>query len=286
MWRKSFKLLFTGFIYCAFSAAYVAATPLSAAKDIPAYEILENAGYGIESPDNAHNPSVCHITAVYDEELKRYVFAFTLHALIDDDRGIKSITDRQRVEIKTYQKSPPSMIANEGDTLIIRYKMKLPLNFKTTNKFCHLHQLKGMDNAKHTADVKHPLITLTACSTKKQGQQLQLRYFDRTTRQMSVKATANLREILGEWVEIAEKVTFGKNPIAKNNGSYEISIIRLKDGREILYYGSTSLNLWQTECAGLRPKWGIYRSLGENKSLAKYLRDEEVRFVDFDVEKY
>lgn len=282
---KFISILFSFFVFCGFSQVFVAAAPLSPTKDASAYKILEDAGYGIEMPDLSHNPPVSHITTVYDEELKRYAFAFTIHNLIDDDRGIAAITDRQRAEIKTYQKSPSSMTAKEGDTLTVRYKMRLPVGFKTTNKFCHLHQLKGMDNANHTADVKHPLITLTACSVKNGGQKIELRYFDRKTRKMSVMQAANLEEFLGEWVEVTEKVTFGKNRIAENNGKYDIRIVRLKDKREILSFSSDSLDLWQTDSSGLRPKWGIYRSIGENRSLAKYLRDEEVRFADFEVVK-
>lgn len=282
---KFFPAFLSVLFFIIFLPLNIMASPLMVEKDADAYKLLESAGYGIETPDNAHQPHNLHITTVYDEKLKRYVFAFTIHALIDDDRGIAAVTDRQRVEIKTYQKSPSNMTAKEGDTLVIRYKMKLPLGFKTTNKFCHLHQLKGMDNKEHTADVKHPLITLTACSLKNGGQKLQLRYFDRKIRKMSVMAAVNLDEILGEWVEITEKITFGKNLVKDNNGAYNIRIIRLKDNGEILSFSSDKLDLWQTDSVGLRPKWGIYRSLGENRSLAKYLRDEEVRFADFEVLK-
>ncbi|MBO6304682.1 MAG: hypothetical protein J6M62_06370 [Selenomonadaceae bacterium] len=285
MTLKIFSVIFTLFVSCVFVTSPSFAAPLSPEKDSNAYKILEDAGYGIETPDLAHNPTTAHITTVYDEELKRYVFAFAIHSLIDDDRGIASITDRQRVEIKTYQKSPSSMIAKEGDTLIVRYKMRLPAGFKTTNKFCHLHQLKGMDNADHTADVKHPLITLTACSAKDGEQKLELRYFDRKTRKMSVMTAANLEEILDEWVEVREEVSFGKNSAKDNNGKYSIRVVRLKHNREILAFSSDALDLWQTNSSGLRPKMGIYRSVGEKRSLEKYLRDEEVRFTDIEVRK-
>ena len=33
--------------------------------------------------------------------------------------------------------------------------------------------------------------------------------------------------------------------------------------------------MWRTDCTGLRPKWGIYRYLGENRSWQDRLRDEE-----------
>ena len=33
------------------------------------------------------------------------------------------------------------------------------------------------------------------------------------------------------------------------------------------------MDMWRTDCTGLRPKWGIYRYLGENRSWQDRLRD-------------
>ena len=45
------------------------------------------------------------------------------------------------------------------------------------------------------------------------------------------------------------------------------------------------MDMWRTDCIGLRPKWGIYRYLGEERSLQNQLRDEEIRFADFSIQK-
>lgn len=167
----------------------------------------------------------------------------------------------------------------------MRWKMKLPKGFKTTTKFCHLHQLKGIDNATGTADVSTPLITLTAYTSNGQ-QKLQLRYFNRSTNEITAKKTINLSDVIGQWVEIVETVTFGTNQIRANNGRYKITVTRLSDNKELLTWTKNSdIDLWQTDCAAMRPKWGIYRYIGENRSIESQLRDEEVRFADFFIEK-
>lgn len=257
-------------------------------NDADTYRLITRSGLNYEVPDTSRDHATCpfrHISQVYDSELNAYSFAFCIHALIDDDRGIGSINDRQRVEIKTDNGSPASALAKEGETLTLRWKMKLPEGFKTTTKFCHLHQLKGVDNATGTADVSNPLITLTAC-TIGGVEKLQLRHYDRSTGEISAKKTINLSELLGEWVEITENVTFGTNQIRTNNGRYKIVVTRMSDNKELMSWTKNSgIDLWQTDCTAMRPKWGIYRYIGENRCMETQLRDEEVRFADFKIEK-
>ncbi|MCI1681681.1 MAG: hypothetical protein LKI39_03895 [Bacteroides sp.] len=245
------------------------------------YELIERSGYNHETPDSSREHKTehfQHIQQVYDTQLDKYVFAFFIHAAIDDDRGLTDVTDRQRNEIKTDNKSPESLVGQEGETMVFRWKFCLPTGFQTTTKFSHLHQLKGIDNATNTADVGLPLITLTAYSTSNGGQQLKLRYNNRYEGTTTL-ASANLADFLGNWVEVEEKARFGAN------GSYEIVITRLKDEKVLLKLAPTEMDMWRTNCTGLRPKWGIYRYLGEDRSWQDQLRDEELRFADFSIKK-
>lgn len=269
-------------------SAGIAQTLKANGCDADTYQLITYAGFNYEVPDASRQHTTApfrHIGQVYDEDLNAYSFSFFIHALIDDDRGMDNITDRQRVEIKTDNGSPASMVAKEGETLIMQWKMKLPESFTTTTKFCHLHQLKGIDNVVGTADVSNPLITLTACAAGS-TQKLQLRYYNRSSGEISVKKSINLAEMLGKWVEITETVTFGTNLTRTNNGRYKISIVRMSDKKELMSWTKNSeIDLWQTDCTAMRPKWGIYRYIGENRSLETILRDEEVRFADFCIEK-
>ena len=249
------------------------------------YALIRQQGYDLEPPDesgsHASNPFQ-HIQQQWDATLGKYVFSFYIHAAIDDDRGLPNITDRQRNEIKTGPGSPASLIAQEGETMVMKWKFKLPSELLTTSKFSHIHQLKGMDNAAGNADVSMPLITLT-CYTLSSGRKvLRLLHNDRTDQ--STSSSKKLKEVaqedfLGEWVDVEERVKFGAN------GTYAITITRMRDNKSLLSYSSNNINMWRTGSSGLRPKWGIYRSHGENRSLLSQLRDEVFLFADFSIEK-
>ena len=248
------------------------------------YALIRQQGYDLEPPDesgsHASNPFQ-HIQQQWDATLGKYVFSFYIHAAIDDDRGLPNITDRQRNEIKTGPSSPASLIAQEGETMVMKWKFKLPSGLLTTSKFSHIHQLKGMDNAAGNADVSMPLITLT-CYTLSSGRKvIRLLHNDRTD---SGSGSKKLKEVaqedfLGEWVDVEESVKFGAN------GTYAITITRMRDNKSLLSYSSNNIDMWRTGSSGLRPKWGIYRSHGANRSLLSQLRDEVFLFADFSIEK-
>lgn len=247
------------------------------------YDLIKRSGYNHEAPDSSREHKTeyfQHIQQVYDNQLNKSVFVFFIHAAIDDDRGLANITDRQRNEIKTDNKSPKSLVGQRGETMVFRWKFCLPAGFRTTTKFSHLHQLKGIDNAAGTADVGSPLITLTAYSNSgsKGGQQLRVRY-DKRGEGTTTLASTDLADFLGNWVEVEEKARFGED------GSYEVTITRVKDGKVLLKLDPQKMDMWRTDCTGLRPKWGIYRYLGENRSWQDQLRDEEIRFADFSIKK-
>ena len=246
------------------------------------YRLIRQSGYNHECPDSSRQHAtahVQHIEQVNDEQLGKPVFVFHIHAAIDDDRGKTNITDRQRNEIKTDGKSPKSMVAQEGETLVMKWKFKLPKGFKTTSKFSHIHQLKGLDNKQHTADVGQPLITFT-CYTQSNGKQvLRLRYHNRNTGDTETLDKTSLDPFLDEWVEVEETATFG------DKGSYAVTIKRVRDGKVLFEYSNDALDMWRTGTTGLRPKWGLYRFIGKNREWQSQLRDEDIRFADFSIEK-
>ena len=173
------------------------------------------------------------------------------------------------------------MVGQQGDEMIFRWKFRLPEEMKTTEKFCHLHQIKGIDNAEGTADVGNPLITFTARTLSNGKQQFQVIFVGPSSASTGnvYLARADLAEFLGRWVEVEERVVCGMQ------GSYRVSVKRLDDGRELVSVSETGLAMWREGAAGVRPKWGIYRSFGAGGSLKARLRDEVLRFADFSVEK-
>lgn len=248
------------------------------------YALITACGYNYETPDTSNDHAAApfqHIRQSWDEELQRHVFDFYIHIDIDDDRGKVNITDRQRNEIKTDGHSPASMVGQQGDRMIHRWKFRLPEGMKTTQQFCHIHQIKGIDNAAGTADVGTPVITFTARTLSNGKRQLQVIYVPPASQGggNNYLARADLEEFLGRWVEVEERIGCGYE------GSYEVTVRRLGDGRELLRVAPTQVAMWRDGTTGMRPKWGIYRSFGKEGALKPDLRDEILRFADFEVKK-
>ena len=254
-------------------------------NDEGTYALITAAGYGYETPDTSGEHAEApfrHIKQSYDKRLKKNVFDFYLHIDNDDDRGKANVTDRQRNEIKTDGHSPDSLVAQYGETLQIRWKFRLPAGMKTTTKFSHIHQLKGIDNKEGTADVSLPAITFTCRSLSSGKQQMQVLYTASNVESNGATtylARADLADFLDEWVSVTETVTFA------DEGSYSVVINRMYDGKELVKVENYKLDLWRTGCTGMRPKWGLYRNFGEKRSMADQLRDEILKFADFSIHK-
>lgn len=254
-------------------------------NDEGTYELILSKGYNYECPDNSGEHASApfrHIRQSYDKELGKYVFDFYLHIDNDDDRGLPNITDRQRNEIKTDAHSPDSLVAQYGETLRMTWKFRLPEGMQTTNKFAHIHQLKGIDNKEGNADVSLPAITFTCRSLSNGKQQMQVIYTAsnvETAGGSTYLARTDLAEFLGQWVSVTETVTFA------DEGVYSVVVNRISDGKQLLKVDKASLDMWRTGCTGMRPKWGLYRNFGEKRSLAYLLRDEILKFTDFDIKK-
>jgi hypothetical protein len=202
------------------------------------------------------------------------VFAFLLHLTPDNDRGVDS--DRQRNEIKTWDKSPAGMIAAKGETHTYRWKFKLPAGFKASTAFSHIHQLKPV--AKASGGDEIPVITLTA--RKKNPDKLQLIY--RAPATTTASPNTYLREVdlanfLGEWVHVEETVTYN------TPSDYHIVITRLRDDKVLLEYTGATLILWRSDTKLVRPKYGLYRQITANGAPIKGLRDETLLYADFEL---
>ncbi|WP_026063147.1 heparin lyase I family protein [Pedobacter arcticus] len=221
----------------------------------------------IETPDCAHSPGAPHITQIYDELLKKYVFAFQIHVSPDNDRCLPA-TDRQRNEIKTYDKSPDSLLASLNETVRYSWKFKLDKDFKPSPNFTHIHQIKALDG-----DDDLPLITFTA-RYKSSGNKLEVIHTGGTgTTSLKYIASVPLSDFMGEWVEVKEEVSFSFD------GKYQVLIKRISDGKTLLDLTVNNIDLWRDATTLCRPKWGIYRSLLS----PEYIRDEQIRFNDFNI---
>ena len=259
------------FIYlCLCQLLLVGQTTLYADGPGNTYELITSVlapGHNpIETPDCSHTNFGRHIEEVWDSALNSYVFAFHIHTDEDDDRCINF--DRQRNEIKTYDKSPDNLKGVIGETVVYKWKFKLDADFQPSNNFTHIHQLKAVGGSESS----HPQITLTPRAGS--PDELELRYAQNQS--SVVIATADLSLFKGVWVEATQIVTYGEP------GVYHIILEKVSDGSTLFYYSNTSIRMWKTDAEFIRPKWGIYRGLNSSE----LLRDEIVYFADFSIEEF
>ncbi|WP_423736045.1 discoidin domain-containing protein [Chitinophaga caseinilytica] len=221
------------------------------------YELLEPKGYNVESPDCGH--AVRHIAEVMDAALGKYVFAFTLHRDLDDDRC--GATDRQRIELRgngTQQQG------TQGSTSHYRWKFKLDANFQASPNFTHIMQLKAYGNG-HGSGA--PILHLTPRYDNK----MEIGH----PGSGGVKASADLSLFLGVWVEAYVKIKHD------DAGTLQFVIKRLSDGVTLLSYTNNNIDMWEDGAGYGAPKFGFYRSL----TSPSYLRDETIYLADICVAK-
>jgi uncharacterized repeat protein (TIGR02543 family) len=217
----------------------------------------------VEAPDCNHADFGRHIEEVYNEVLSKNVFKFHIHVTPDNDRCINF--DRQRNEIKTYDKSPENLKGTENERVTYSWKFQLPEGFQSSPKFTHIHQIKSVGGAYSSM----PMYTLT--TRKGSPDELELRYAE-TDSQITLIDT-DLTPFIGQWIEVTETILYA------TNGSYSIELKNALTQEVLLSYSNDSIINWRQEATFSRPKWGVYRSL----IYPDDIRDEAVLFSDFSI---
>jgi len=219
----------------------------------------------IETPDCNHSEFGAHIDEIYDEDLGMDVFRFHIHVSPDNDRCINF--DRQRNEIKTYDRSPANLLGIENEKVVYKWKFKLADGFQSSPNFTHIHQLKSVGGSLESM----PMYTLT--TRKGNPDRLELRYAETST-QVTLAQTS-LAPLVGTWLEVTETIIYGIE------GTYDLTIKRIADNETLFSYSNNSIVNWRPGATFVRPKWGIYRSLINDQDL----RDEEVLYANFSIEE-
>ena len=230
-------------------------------------EKLADGGDAFEVSDCSHSKFGPHITQVFDKALKKHVFRFHIHRDQDTDRCKKF--DRQRTEIKVYDKSPDWLKAIEQSKFVYKWKFRLDQKFQPSPRFTHLFQMKAVGGSNSS----HPMISFSARKGRRERpDKFELRY---GTQNKSKKIMeVQLLPFLGQWLLVVFNATFGEK------GMLVIKITSIKNGAQLLYYKNETIKMWKNDADFLRPKWGIYRSL-KNKDA---LRDEVVDFADIEIQ--
>ncbi|MFI3286315.1 MAG: hypothetical protein R3Y08_06650 [Rikenellaceae bacterium] len=247
------------------------------------YSLLNSNGFYHEVPDLGVNPEIptCghdfkHIEQVWDESLKKYVFALMLHVengIVDTDRCKEGMEDRQRNEIKTYSESPATMYGTHGESHTYSWKFMLSKEHNPSTEFTHIHQIKAAGGS----DDSQPLITFTTRASS--TDQLQIVYMTPIDWDKTYIAKIDLDEIRGEWIQVEESLTYAQG------GAYSLKLVRISDNKSLLDY-TNNFDLWREDADLIRPKWGMYRKIYTDKSSfipVEGLTDETIYFADFGI---
>ena len=252
-----------------------------------AYELIQEA-FGkraIEAPDlyRKDHRDVIHIHENTDDIVGHH-FVFLAHRDLDKNKGVTA--DRQRNEIKAYDKSSEELKGYLGDTLQYRWKFKVTKNMELSRNFSHFFQLKAknksQDNANGNDD--HPVITISGGQYKSGSNRFIISH-SRGVQPGGSKAKVNYLYkgdwdvIAGEWLDVFVQASYAEQ------GEIKIYITRLRDKQVIVDIHKSNIDLWRGNATTdfVRPKWGIYRSLKDKNSLRA--EEEKVYFSDFSIKK-
>ena len=228
--------------------------------------------YSIETPQifNGHSKDFEHIKLVNDSELGN-AFAFALRRDIDGDRDKiwPKGKERQRNEIKGYQRSPEPMKGKLNESHHIKWFLKIDKSFQINKEFCHFFQLKAVGSN----NIDNPILTLSGV-TERGKPQLQLQWW-------SLKESGRI--FLIDWERCKDK-WLKCECITKysQSGSIDFSIHSM-DGEINLKKQLMSLETWRNGFEFVRPKWGIYRSLAKEKN--KLNPQDQILMNNFSIHK-
>ncbi|MBT8082801.1 MAG: hypothetical protein KJO56_10290 [Gammaproteobacteria bacterium] len=239
---------------------------------LDAYDLIRDFGgpRPIEAPDlyPVNHPEVRHIYEDTDATVGNH-FVFVIHRDIDIDRDRVDITDRQRNEIKTYDKSDREVLGFENETFIYRWKFRINDAMEVSTRFSHFFQLKAVGGPD-----SHPILTISGA--ERGGEDgIEVRYSP--LQADTILQRQNWSRVTGEWLEAYCRVTFAES------GDLRLIVTRMRDDEVIIDIDEQGLDLWRGEDAShfVRPKWGIYRSILDWDNLRP--DEESVRFANFSV---
>jgi hypothetical protein len=199
-----------------------------------------------------------HCEVAQDATLNKSVFQFNIHIdpVIDGDRCSSGTIDRQRNEMKSITNNTTwaKVQGNWDEWQILEWKFKPPAGFQPTANFCHIHQLKAQDGPNNGS----PLITITPrANSDGTNKRVQIIHSvdGAATGKGTVVDNIPLADFEGEWVQVREEVHF------THAGYYSCKIVRMRDGKVLIDFKDTNIDMWRIGASFIRNKYGIYRSL-------------------------
>ena len=236
--------------------------------------IRKNLGHGsIEAPDiyKKNHRDVKHIQQRDGSPYGPY-FVFTIHREEDRDRGLyPKNSDRQRNEIKAYDKSAPATQGRKGETVRYHWYFRPAKDFPVTKSFSHFMQIKAYDQ--HGGGM--PLLTISGY-LRRGAEQLEVRYTKSESGDSVLLAKSPWNLARGHWLEVEVIATYS------DRGYLRVTICD-QMGKERIQLEKHNIDLWRKGVEFNRPKWGIYRSLRSRHQLVNEV--DRMDFADFTIQK-
>lgn len=227
------------------------------------YEYVEHPE-GNNVANNLHTGG--HIEFVNDAARGKHVFKLTAHAEANEDGTIKCLDDAMKegndADRQVNQFSPQTgagnheVCGNYGEQVIYDWYMKIPADFKPINERTHLFYLLPKEDGGERKG--NAVIALNANADDKNGKNacLQIIHNGQTKaggNNAKLVDKLNLDNFRDEWVHITIEVLYSYQ------GTLKVKMERVSDGKVIVDYSKSNLQLWRENCIDMRAYFGIRR---------------------------
>ncbi|QDQ14598.1 Tat pathway signal sequence domain protein [Streptomyces spectabilis] len=225
------------------AAATAAGVPSAAAAPAAAWQLrwspsareVGTRAFETLEDDRAHSHPAAgrHIVTEGD------AFRFTMHT-VDRDTS----TDRQRQEVTGCRTGDMYLTWHKGQTWRVTYRMFLPSSLLATTTFTHIMQMKqpGAGSA--------PIVVQ---SLRRSGarQTIELKVFEQDV----LVGRTDLEPLHDRWTDVDFRITIG------DDSSGSVRWILGSGGTTVVDATKSGVDTFLAD--RVRPKWGIYRSLGD-----------------------
>lgn len=229
------------------------------------YDYVEHPE-GNNASKNSPSDIGSHIEFVNDAARGKYVFKLTAHAEANEDGSIKCLDDAMDAgnnqDRQVNQFSPQSgagnhdVCGNYGETVIYDWYMKIPADFKPINERNHLFYFIPKEDGGERKD--NAVIALNAYGDDKDGKNARFQIIHNGQTKAggnNAKLVDNLKmdDFRNEWVHITIEVLYSYQ------GTLKVKMERVSDGKVIVDYSKTNIELWRDNCIDMRAYFGIRR---------------------------
>ncbi|MDH6438664.1 hypothetical protein M2158_007205 [Streptomyces sp. SAI-144] len=203
-------------------------SPSASSDGLGAFETIE------DDRADSHPAGQPHIYATGDN------WRFNMH-MADRDTS----TDRQRQEVTGLRTSSGSYLKwTEGQTWRITYSMYIPSSLKATTSFTHIMQMKQPGSGTSP-------IVVQSLRRVNGAQTIELKLFEEDI----LVGRTSLDPLHDRWTDVDFQIKVG------NGSAGSVRWILKSGGSTVIDASKTGVDTFLAD--RVRPKWGIYRSLGD-----------------------